>query len=190
VVNTYRDGDGAVICEEFCRYTIRVADWGVLLASESLFSSRQGDFAFGDQEEMGLGVRLATPLTVRHGNGAIVNSEGGRDEAETWGKAADWCAGFGVVDGRRLGVSVMPDPGNFRASWYHSRDYGLIVANPFGEKAMTGPKDDGVKPDRTEVKGATGVLTLGFGLGFFQADPEQDPPLGKVYADYLAFLGR
>jgi len=27
-------------------------------------------------------------------------------------------------------------PENFRESWWHNRDYGLMVANPFGRAAM------------------------------------------------------
>ena len=90
---------------------------------------------------MGFGVRLNTPLTVEFGKGEIRNSEGGLNEEGTWGKQAKWCAASGVIDGRRAGVALMPDPANFRPSWFHSRDYGLIVANPFGKKAMTAPED-------------------------------------------------
>jgi len=45
----------------------------------------------------------------------------------------------------------MPAPGNFRPSWFHSRDYGLVVANPFGKKAMTAPENPAVSPDATVV---------------------------------------
>ena len=41
-----------------------------------------------------------------------------------------------MVNGVRAGVRVVPDPDNFRASWWHNRDYGLMVANPFGRAAM------------------------------------------------------
>ena len=30
----------------------------------------------------------------------------------------------------------MCHPGNFRESWMHARDYGLLAANPFGRQAM------------------------------------------------------
>ncbi|MBM3861987.1 MAG: hypothetical protein FJ395_20375, partial [Verrucomicrobia bacterium] len=43
----------------------------------------------------------------------------------------------GVIGERRVGVLLMPDPKNFRASWFHNRDYGLMVANPFGRNAFT-----------------------------------------------------
>ena len=31
---------------------------------------------------------------------------------------------------------MIPDADNFRASWWHNRDYGMFVANPFGRAAM------------------------------------------------------
>ena len=46
-----------------------------LLEWTSVFRSANGDFTFGDQQEMGLGVRLATPLAVVKG-GEITDSQG------------------------------------------------------------------------------------------------------------------
>ena len=42
-----------------------------------------------------------------------------------------------VIDGQPAGLMLVPDPINFRRSWFHARDYGLLVANPFGQKAFT-----------------------------------------------------
>ena len=133
---------------------------------------------------MGFGVRLATPLTVKHANGRLVNSTGGRDENGTWGRQAQWCAGLGVVDGTHVGAVVMPAPENFRTSWFHSRDYGLIVANPFGKKAMTSPNDVSVPPDRTVVnQGET--LQLGFAVGLFSV---KENPVAAIEALHTAYI--
>ncbi len=134
VRNRYLAGE-TTVCEEVCRVTIRVRPAGHLIDWASEFTG-PADFHFGDQEEMGLGVRMATQLTVNNG-GRIVNSDGGMDEKGTWGKAADWCDYRGTVDGEGAGVAVMPDPENFRRSWFHTRNYGLLVANPFGRRAFT-----------------------------------------------------
>jgi hypothetical protein len=95
---------------------------------------------------MGLGVRVATPLAVKNG-GTLANSEGRVGEKEIWGRVAKWCDASGTIDGKRVGVLVMPDPLNFRKSWFHARDYGLIVANPFGLQAFAGSTD----PSRVTV---------------------------------------
>jgi hypothetical protein len=58
---------------------------GYLLRWQSTFRSSDHAFTFGDQEEMGLGLRVATPLMVTKG-GTIVNNEGRRNEAEVWGR--------------------------------------------------------------------------------------------------------
>ena len=128
----------SVVCQEVCRYQLRASEQGVLLRWDSTFRSDRDDFTFGDQEEMGLGVRLATPIAVRSlQGGRILDSEGRRNEQETWGKQAEWCDYSGTISGVFAGVLLMPSPDNFRQSWYHSRDYGFVAANPFGRQAFT-----------------------------------------------------
>lgn len=90
---------------------------------------------FGDQEEMGLGVRVATPITEQNG-GLITNGNGTTTAKATWGKAAAWCDYSGLIDGKRVGVLIIPDAANATPSWWHNRDYGVFVSNPFGRSAM------------------------------------------------------
>lgn len=130
----YRAAD-RTICNESCRLTIMPGDFGAIVVWDSTFTGAQ-PFAFGDQEEMGLGLRVATPLAVVNG-GQITNAEGLRDEKQVWGKTSNWCDYSGVVDARRVGVMLVPDPANFRPSWFHARDYGFVAANPFGRQAFT-----------------------------------------------------
>ncbi|MEQ2007624.1 MAG: DUF6807 family protein [Limisphaerales bacterium] len=109
---------------------------GFLLTWEASFTAAVDGFAFGDQEEMGFGVRVATELTEKKG-GVITSSSGVTTAKATWGKTASWCDYSGVLGERRVGIAVLADAKNFRPSWFHNRDYGLMVANPFGEKAFT-----------------------------------------------------
>jgi hypothetical protein len=132
VVNRYLDGD-RLVCEEECRVRVLAGREGFVLAIDSSFRSEAADLVFGDQQEMGFGVRLATPLTVKAG-GRIIDSEGRAGEKAIWGREAAWCAADGVFDGRRAGVALFPHPENFRRSRFHARDYGLLAANPFGVK--------------------------------------------------------
>ncbi len=169
VENSYESSNepSSVVCTERCTYSFFAKADGFYLIIDSVFSSENG-FAFGDQEEMGLGVRIASRYTVEHGTGTIQNSEGGVDEDGTWGRAADWCSYYGTSDDTRVGITIMPSPENFRRSWFHTRDYGLVVANPFGEKAMTGPSDDTVSPSTINVE-AGGEFRIGFGVHVFSA---------------------
>ena len=173
VKNQYEAGE-RIIGTEVARITISIRPAGYLVLWDSEFTPNDGDLTFGDQEEMGLGVRVATPLAVVKG-GRITNSDGLKDEAQVWGKPADWCAYTGTVEGRRAGVLLMPHPQNFRRSWFHARDYGLLVANPFGRNAFT----KGAKSEVVVRKGQS--LRLRFGVLVFGGEPD----LGAAYSDYL-----
>lgn len=173
VRNRYLKG-GRPIAEELARFTIRPSADATLLIWDSTFRPLDAPLAFGDQEEMGLAVRMHTPLAVVRG-GRIADGEGRRNEPEVWGKSAAWCAYSGTLDGERIGVVLMPDPGNFRPCWYHARDYGLLAANPFGRHALTGGE-----PGRVEVPPGQ-TLRLRFGVWTFRGP--LDPAGG-----YRAFL--
>lgn len=156
-----------------------------LLVWKTQFRARDKDMVLGDQEEMGLGVRMHTDLTVKAG-GTIRDSEGRKDEKGIWSKSAKWCAYYRTFekdkDQLHRGVAIFPDPANFRPSWWHVRDYGLIVANPFGRNAFT----KGEKSQVVVKKGES--LTLRFGILVFSRTGE-DPALEKAYADFLKVIG-
>jgi hypothetical protein len=99
------------------------------------FTPLTDNFTFGDQEEMGFGARVATPLSEKNG-GVVKNSDGLTGAKNAWGKNAAWCEYSGILSNRLVSITIIPHPKNFRPSWFHSRYYGLIVANPFGQKAF------------------------------------------------------
>lgn len=170
---------GGPIGEELCRITIRARPAGILLIWDSTFTPLGGrPLIFGDQEEMGLGIRMATPLAVVNG-GTIQDSAGRRNEKGVWGKSADWCSYRGVVDGKLAGVVIMPDPANFRPCWFHARDYGLLAANAFGVNAFTNGPPSRVKipPDER--------LRLRFGVLVFGSDSPKPPDFPAIYRDFL-----
>lgn len=176
VENRY-EADGKVVCEEVCKATVRVRPAGYLIQLDSTFRSSQ-DFYFGDQEEMGLGVRVATPLAVQHG-GRIANSDGAIDEKQVWGRQADWCQYSGPIAGRTAGIVLMPHPGNFRRSWFHARDYGLLVANPFGQQAFTKSAASQVRIEKGKA------FRLRFGVLIFDGDVNGE----SAYRDYVSIAG-
>jgi hypothetical protein len=182
VRNRYIDGDRTV-CEEICAYTLLIRPAGTLILWDSTFQSEEGDFWFGDQEEMGLGVRLATPIMVKSRQGGrILNNHGQKDEKGTWGKIAAWCDYSGWIDGQFVGVTIMPDPANVRPCWWHSRDYGFFTANPFGRKAFkAGP------PSKIPVARGK-AFKLAYGI-LLHANPSEDTcDLPGAYQDFLSLL--
>lgn len=127
--------DGKPLCSLTNDFTLTWWTNAWLLVWDATFRSEAGDFTFGDQEEMGFGARVATAITEKNG-GVITSSTDERSAARTWGKTYDWCDYSGMVEGRPVGIMLMPDPANFRPSWWHNRNYGVFVANPFGREAM------------------------------------------------------
>ena len=177
VKNAWQDGD-TVLAIETCRYSIKPEPWGYQLGIDSTFVAGEKGLAFGDQEEMGLGVRVATPLAVING-GEMIDSEGRKNGKEIWGKHADWCEYRGTIDGRNVGMVLVPHPQNFRPSWMHARDYGVLVANPFGQKAFTkGEKS------RIDVYSGQG-FRLRFGVLVYETKPDQKFDTAAAVKDYL-----
>jgi len=188
VRNRYMAG-GTAICEEICTYTFQARPTGYLILWDSTFQSERSGVYFGDQEEMGLGVLVATPIMAkpyenRPRPGRILDDHGRRNEKETWGQQAAWCDYSGWVDDTFAGIMVMPDPRNATACRWHTRDYGLMVANPFGQSVFKkGPAN------KTEVL-SDQPFRLRFGVLIHTARNEDsfDPAAG--YQDYLKIAVR
>ena len=135
--------NGKPICEEVCRIRISVTPHGNLIEWESKFSGAE-TFTFGDQEEMGLGVRVATDMTVNNG-GVITSSDGRKNEKQVWGRQADWCD----YSGEGVGVMVMPDPHEFPPL-----DGYVETGRPGGEPIRASGVHKGrIKPGRREEGG-------------------------------------
>jgi hypothetical protein len=158
-------------------FTLNSVSAGYLLSWKASFTPLTENFTFGDQEEMGFGIRVATPISEKNG-GIVRNSDDVTGAKNAWGKAAAWCDYSGVLSNRLIGITVVTDPKNFRPSWFHSRDYGLIVANPFGQKAFTKGEPSSVPVKRGET------FTLRF-AAFIHSSPTNEPPdLNSVYKNF------
>jgi hypothetical protein len=175
-----------VVCNEIARYTFVVRPAGYLLLWDSTFSSNK-EFYFGDQEEMGLGIRVATPLRVGSkpddkvppGSGTIVDSKGRKNEKEIWGNPSDWCDYSGTMAGQHVGVTIFTHPKNFRPSWFHARDYGMFEANQFGQKAFG-------KGDASKVVIKPGdKMQIRYGVLIHASPKDSAPDLVAAYQDYL-----
>jgi len=177
-----KDSSGNRIAHEICKYTIVARENYYLLIYDSTISSDESDLVFGDDEEYGLGIRVQTPIEERYG-GQILNADGLKGAENLYGKASDWCDYSGVIDDTLIGMTVMPDPKNFRQSWYHARDYGLIAANPFGRKKVAGL-------DRQDVLVKKGEkFHLGFAVAIYSAPKGSKIDRNAMYQDYVKAIG-
>lgn len=150
-----KSSTGEPLCLLTNHFTLTARPTGWLLVWSAEFKADQQEIVFGDQEEMGFGARMATPFTEKNG-GLLRSSTGKRGAKDTWGQPAAWCdySGTGPRSG---GILLMASDKNFRESWWHNRDYGVFVSNPFGREAMK-------QGARSEVKLAKGdTLRITFG---------------------------
>jgi hypothetical protein len=169
-----------MVCEETCRITILNRATGYLILWDSKFRSDVESVYFGDQEEMGLGVRLATPIVVKNKRGGrILDDQGNVNEKNIWGKPSLWCDYAGPIDDVFAGVMIMSDPDNFAPCRWHVRDYGFMTANPFGRKAFNLGAAGKVIVNKGES------LSLRFGILLHSSKDETSIDLGAAYKDYL-----
>ena len=193
VHNHYQDQKDVskTVCEEDVRFTILARPAGYLLLWDSTFYGPQ-EFYFGDQEEMGIGFRVATPIRaetdaeggIPEGNGTILDSEGRKNGKEVWGNSADWCDYSGTLDGKHVGMTIFCHPKNFRPSWFHARDYGLLEANPFGREAF-GKGEKSMVPVKAGER-----FRLRYGVFVHSSSEGKAPDLSAAYKDYLEAAGK
>ncbi|MHC4874918.1 MAG: PVC-type heme-binding CxxCH protein [Planctomycetota bacterium] len=132
VRNRFMSEDGTrLVCGELTRYRFERVLEGLLLKIDAEYRSDDRDFYFGDQEESGLAIRVASPIRVNGGNGTILNDDGQRNGVAVRGTKARWFDYFGTIDGRQVGIMVVSSPHNPKTTWLHARDYGLVATNPF-----------------------------------------------------------
>ena len=180
VMNRYLATDRRELCQETCRYELHALPNGVLVLWDSVFRSDNDRFTFGDQEELGLGVRLAREIAVKADKGGrILNSNGQRNEAEAWGQQADWCDYSGTIDGQFVGITIMPHPKSFRRAWCHCRDTGFMAMNPFGRNAFTGGEKSEVIVEPGEG------FHLRYGVLIHRNDSPDEFDADQNYRDYL-----
>jgi len=88
---------------------------------------------FGDTKEGTFAIRTADSMSEKNG-GTMVNAEGAKGMKNVWGKRSNWVEFIGNVEGEQVAVAVLDHPGNPKhPTYWHTRDYSLFAANPFGE---------------------------------------------------------
>lgn len=91
-----------------------------------------GPAVFGDTKEGSFGIRIPDSMRIKGGDGHMLSSTGLTDAA-VWGKRAEWIDYNGTVQGAKMGIAILDNPGNLRhPTYWHARDYGLFAVNPFG----------------------------------------------------------
>ncbi|MGC3971481.1 MAG: PmoA family protein [Pirellulales bacterium] len=99
---------------------------------------------------------------------------------QIWGTRDLWCDYSGTIDGRHVGITIMPHPKNPRPTWWHTRDYGVFVANGFGPRSV----DKGAEP-RLKVPAGESI-TFRYGVLVHDDPAGERPDLAAAYLRYTA----
>lgn len=132
--NSWQTRDGAVLMTDEQNFRVyNLPEDASIVDLDLRFIASTGDVHFGDTKEGGImSIRVHPSMNASEG-GKIENAFGGINEAETWGKRANWCDYSGVVDGTPLGIAVFDHIVNPRyPTYWHVRNYGLMGSNIFG----------------------------------------------------------
>ncbi|MEZ6142628.1 MAG: PmoA family protein [Zavarzinella sp.] len=182
--NEWQTADGVKILDE--QRTIELIDLGEsrLLVLYIELEASTYPITFGDTKEGSMGVRIRDEMRVKGGNGAIFNSFGKKNEKEIWGREADWNDYVGKVGDSEVGLAIFDDPRNPHQAVWHTREYGLMAANPFG-RTKSGFPDRKTQSDLVKLpKG--GHMKLRYGLLIHSGNTEY----AKVAEHYKKFTGK
>lgn len=182
--NEWKAADGTKVLDETRIIHFTILGESRLISLEIDLHASVAPLTFGDTKEGSMGVRVSDEIKVKGGNGHYVNAAGKKNEKEVWGRLSEWNDYVGQVNGTTAGIAVFDHPENkYHAAW-HSREYGLMAANPFGRNGSGFPD----QKDKTDlVKLAKGEhLKLRYGLLLHPGDSNS----GKVAEHYKTFAGK
>ncbi len=161
--NEWRTPEGAVVLRETRTIAVSTTGTGNLIAVDIALQAVAKSVTFGDTKEGSFGVRVSDDLRLNNpkSTGVVTSADGSaatgpkKGTLPMWGQVAAWHDYSGTIDGKPVGIAIFADPGNPHPSAWHTRDYGLMAANPFGRDksgypAMKG-KTELVKLDKGQT---------------------------------------
>ncbi len=183
-LNEWRTADDVKVLDESRTIRLRPVEGGYLFVFDIELKASVCPLTFGDTKEGSFGVRVPDSMTEKKGKGVLTNAEGKQGMKAIWGQRSEWSDYSGPVGDKdetlpTAGVTIFDHPKNPVPACWHSRDYGLMAANPFGRNAFPGAKEDKL------VKLAKGEsLKLRYGLLLHKGDVKE----GKVAEVYGQFV--
>ena len=152
--SVYLDRDGETpLLKETMSYGFHITSEGLLITINAIIEAEAEKIIIGSKEEGGIAIRVASDLRVQKG-GKMIDNKGRKGGKAIWGKAARWVDNSGKKKGRWVGATLFASHSDLGVFHWHSRDYGLIAANPFGPLNKA--------PDRILKKGEK--LSFNYGL--------------------------
>jgi hypothetical protein len=131
--NDWIGPDGKKVCEDERAYRFYNTRSSQVIDFDITIKATAGPVMFGDTKEGMFGLRVASTMDVKRGQGGRITNAEGVTDAAAWGKPSPWVDYTGPVAGETVGIAILNHPDSFRyPTTWHVRDYGLFAANPFG----------------------------------------------------------
>lgn len=127
--------DCTKVLEDERRLVFGTDEFGRYVDFQVTLTASETDVTFGDTKEGAFAIRASAPLTVDTSHAAHLVNDSGKVDGDVWGMYSSWIDDYGSVDGEVLGIAMFNHPSNLHhPTRWHARTYGLLAANPFGEK--------------------------------------------------------
>ena len=189
--NEWRTPDGVKILDESRSITVSKLDAGYLIDLHIEFTAGVCDIRFGDTKEGSMGVRVPDSFRVMTEKGGVVTSSDGKTvvpvakgNLSVWGLPAAWHDYSGKVGDKDAGIAIFDGEKNASPAYWHTRDYGLLAANPFARAKSGFPGQKGKTELVTIKKGEK--LSLRYAIYAHTGDAKA----GKVAEAYQSFVGK
>lgn len=89
------------------------------------------------------GIATSVPTLNNEGVTGKYLSSAGKIGDEVWGTRGTWVNLSGEINGEKVAIAILDHPSNpGYPTYWHARGYGLFAANPLGQKALSGGKDE------------------------------------------------
>ena len=161
----WRNNAGEVILTEDTRFVFSGGKDRRVIDRVATLRAGSREVSLKDNKEGMLGLRVARelehpsdkPELFTDASGKVtdvpsMNNEGvtgkylsseGIEEHDVWGTRGDWVSLSGKIKDENVSVVMFDYPSNpGHPTYWHARGYGLFAANPLGQKALSGGKDE------------------------------------------------
>jgi hypothetical protein len=194
--------DGKVLLQEHTIFIFRANGDKRMIDRITKLTAQGNEVSFKDNKEGMLGIRVARELehpsdkpeifTDASGKSTAVpslNNEGvtghyrsseGIERDDVWGTRGSWLNLSGVIKGEKVSIAILDHPKNVGyPTYWHARGYGLFAANPLGQKAMSGGKEElNCKLEAGES------LTFNHRIVIYSGVEATDEMLNKEYSEF------
>ena len=150
----WKSPDGVVILKDTRGLTITALKHGYLLTFDIDLYASECPITFGDTKEGSFGVRVPDGMVTLKADGGVVTSSDGTSAGPNkkgtlpmWGQPANWHD----YSSKTAGLTIFDHPTNPQRANWHTRDYGLMAANPFARNGSGFPAQKG-KTDLVKLK--------------------------------------